>query len=109
MGLFGKSSRKFSDRPTPADFKRVHVFFSGIVQGVGFRYTSRMLAFQLKLTGWVKNLWDGRVEIVAEGPETNLKKLINDLRNDYFRRYIKNVDTEWSEPTGEFDSFKVKF
>ena len=89
--------------------QRMGLRISGIVQGVGFRYTSRMLAFQLNLTGWVKNLWDGRVEIVAEGQETDLKELIDDLRNDYFRRYIKNVDIEWSEATGEFNSFKVKF
>ena len=54
--------------------KRIHVYYEGRVQGVGFRFTSEYVAQQLKLTGWVKNLPDGRVELVAEGKEDGWSK-----------------------------------
>ena len=59
--------------------KRIHAFFSGKVQGVGFRYTTKQYATKLGLIGWVKNLPDARVEMVAEGEEKQLTTLLTQL------------------------------
>lgn len=57
----------------------IHVFFSGQVQGVGFRFTSRRFAQELKISGWVQNLEDGRVEMYAEGTKEAVYELLNRL------------------------------
>lgn len=88
--------------------KRIHVFYSGRVQGVGFRFTAEDFALSLGLVGWVKNLPDGRVEIVCEGEEEKLKKFLEKIKN-YFDRYIKDIDLDWSEATGEFRDFEIRF
>ena len=64
---------------------RKHVYFSGEVQGVGFRYRSTHLARPLGLTGWVKNLLDGRVEMEIQGEESAIKKFLTQLK---FQRFI---------------------
>ena len=64
---------------------RKHIYFSGRVQGVGFRYRAANLARPLGLTGWVKNLWDGRVEMEVQGEETAIRKLLTQLK---FQRFI---------------------
>ena len=88
--------------------KRIHVFFSGYVQGVGFRYTARRIADSLGLVGWVKNCYDGRVELVAEGEEELLTQMLSQL-NRAFERYIKHSEVIRSEATGEFASFSIRF
>ncbi|MBE7003530.1 MAG: acylphosphatase [Ruminococcaceae bacterium] len=59
---------------------RKHIYFSGRVQGVGFRYSATYLARPLELTGWVKNLWDGRVEMEVQGEEDAIWKFLSQLR-----------------------------
>lgn len=88
--------------------RRLHVFFSGYVQGVGFRFTARRIAQSFDLVGWVKNCYDGRVELVAEGEQEFLKQMLNQL-NGAFERYVKNSEVTWSEATGEFTSFSIRF
>jgi acylphosphatase len=88
--------------------KRIHVFFSGYVQGVGFRYTARRIAHSLNLVGWVKNCYDGRVELVAEGDEHLLSQMLNDI-NRNFEEYIRNSEVTWKEASGEFTSFSIRF
>jgi len=65
---------------------RKHVYVSGRVQGVGFRFRTQQLARGLGLTGWVKNLDDGRVEMELQGREDEIDRLIDSLRQD---RYIR--------------------
>lgn len=89
--------------------KRVHVYFSGTVQGVGFRFTTRNIAKRLGIVGWVKNLSDGRVEITAEGKEEELKEFLEQIKKSSVGRYISNEDISWSEASNEFSSFKVKY
>ncbi len=86
----------------------MYVFYSGYVQGVGFRYTIRRIGGQFDIRGWVKNLYDGRVELVAEAEEEVLKKTIKAI-NSAFEEYIKNAEIEWSEAVGEFDGFEIRF
>jgi acylphosphatase len=88
--------------------KRLHAYFSGSVQGVGFRYAVERAASSLKLTGWVRNLRDGRVEVLCEGAEDALKEFVRKI-NALFEDLIRDSDVDWSEPTGEFGSFDIRF
>ena len=88
--------------------KRVHIFYSGQVQGVGFRFTAERIATSSGITGWIKNLRDGRVEIIAEGDENQLGNFLNEVDSS-FKNYIKNRDVDWQEATGEFKDFRIGF
>jgi acylphosphatase len=88
--------------------KRVHVFFEGRVQGVGFRFTAQEFARESGVVGQAKNLPDGRVEIIAEGDEERLSQFLSHIK-DYFRRYIRDARVLWLDPSGEFDDFRIQF
>ena len=88
---------------------RAHVFFGGRVQGVGFRYTAEAIAQKLGLTGWVKNLPDGRVEIVCEGSKEKIAELLSGIRDGTLARYIQKTDCVWEDPTNEYEDFRVEF
>ena len=88
---------------------RTHVFYGGRVQGVGFRYTAESIAHRLGLTGWVKNLPDGRVELVCEGPKEKIETLFTEIQEGSLGRYIKKVDCVWEDPTNEYQDFRVEF
>ena len=88
--------------------KRLYVLFSGSVQGVGFRYTTERIARRFQVTGFVKNLPAGQVELVAEGEEGTLEEFLREVR-DAFKEYIGEVSPKWSVATGEFKSFGIKF
>jgi acylphosphatase len=85
---------------------RAHIHFCGTVQGVGFRYTCLSFAQQLSLTGWVKNLSDGKVEAVVEGPLEKIEELLLRLEGQ-FGSFIRNQHIEWGEAGGEFDKFSI--
>ena len=72
---------------------RRHFYFSGRVQGVGFRYRATYAARAAKLTGWVKNLWDGRVEMEIQGDDALITHLLYELRKDRFIR-ITGIESE---------------
>lgn len=65
---------------------RKHMYFSGDVQGVGFRYRSAWIARSLGLTGWILNLWDGRVEMEVQGDRQTIEQMVQSL---YEQRYIR--------------------
>ncbi|MBM3251683.1 MAG: acylphosphatase [Candidatus Omnitrophica bacterium] len=88
--------------------KRIHVIYSGRVQGIGFRFTAERIALSLGITGWVKNLFGGEVEIVAEADEKKLEKFLKEI-NSHFSNYIQNQDLDWQEATGEFKDFAIRF
>ena len=89
--------------------KRLHVFYAGRVQGVGFRATAEEVASHLGITGWVKNLHDGRVEVVVEGEEEPLLRFLEEIRTGPMRNFIQTVEVGWSEATGEFDDFSIRY
>ena len=82
----------------------------GRVQGVYFRDSVRMEARSLGLSGYVRNLSDGRsVEVQAEGDREELEKLIGFLHIGPERAIVETVDTEWAEYSGKFDKFAVRY
>jgi acylphosphatase len=89
--------------------ERLHAIISGVVQGVYFRGTTQTLAEQLGLTGWAKNLPDGSVEVVAEGPRPALQELLAFLRQGPPGAYVTDVRVDWSAATGEFKFFEVRW
>ncbi len=89
--------------------KRVYILISGRVQGVFYRATAESVAKQLRLTGYVKNLPDGRVEIVAEGDKHSLEQLIDWAGKGSRLAKVENVNVEWEEATGEFKNFRVEY
>ena len=82
-------------------------YFTGRVQGVGFRYTVQNLALQYNVRGFVRNMPDGRVELVMEGPEGEMNHLIDDIAQK-MNGYIKRVDKSMAPATGEFKQFFIK-
>jgi len=87
--------------------KRIHAFVSGSVQGVFFRSFARNEAAKLGLTGFARNLDDGRVEIVAEGDEDKLTGLIEILKTKHPIAQVENIDAEWNEAKKEFNNFRI--
>ncbi len=88
---------------------RAHVFISGRVQGVFFRDNTRQKARQLGVTGWVRNLPDGRVEAVFEGDEDAVKKIIEWCHIGPPAARVDNVEVIYEPYKGEFDSFKIRW
>lgn len=88
---------------------RAHVFITGEVQGVTFRSSTRRRARKAGLTGWVRNLPDGRVEAVLEGEEKDVKKVINWCHTGPTLARVEDVEVEWEEFQNEFDKFDVRF
>lgn len=87
---------------------RLHATVEGTVQGVGFRYFVQDAANMLGLTGWVRNRWDGSVEVIAEGEEIKLNQLLNALRRGPRSAHVMGVNFTWEEYTGEFNGFRIK-
>ena len=87
---------------------RLHAFVSGRVQGVGFRYFVYDHARELRLTGWVRNLQDGRVEVLAEGETEALEALLAQLQTGPGGSKVNDVQTIWSAASGEYDWFGIE-
>ena len=87
--------------------QRRTVYYSGRVQGVGFRYTTREIAQGFRVRGYVRNLDDGRVEVVAEGVADEIGRFLIRL-NQSMSRYIRDTRVSNSTATGEFESFEIE-
>ena len=87
----------------------VHVLISGRVQGVWFRASTKQIAKQLGLTGWVRNTPDGCVEAVFEGEEHLINKMIEWCHHGPSLSKVKNVDVKNQDPTSEFSDFSIKY
>jgi len=89
--------------------ERLHVIFSGHVQGVGFRFRTQMLAAKRPITGYVYNMPDGRVELVAEGNKRELEAFLNEVQLGELRDYIHKAQVGWQIATKEFDRFDIHY
>lgn len=87
----------------------LHVYISGLVQGVGFRHATYRHACSLGLTGWVRNAPDGRVEALFEGERGVLERMLEwCLRGPVLSR-VDKVDSTWTQATGSFEGFEITF
>lgn len=86
---------------------RLHAFVIGQVQGVGFRYYVKRYADALFLTGYVCNLPEGQVEVVAEGSHANLEQLEKQLELGPSGAIVMDVRSEYGSATGQFPDFRI--
>ena len=88
--------------------ERLHALIDGTVQGVGFRVFVLEQAQALNLTGWVRNTYNGEVEVLAEGSRPALEALLYKLRTGPRMAFVSDVRQNWQAPTGEFSSFNLR-
>ena len=88
--------------------KQVRVYYSGRVQGVGFRFTARSIADDLGIGGWVKNLPDGVVEIVAQAEEEAVSDFLERIKQE-FSGYIHDSQVSWRQAEGNLREFTISF
>lgn len=86
---------------------RMKVLYSGHVQGVGFRYTAKTVAAGFEISGTVRNLSDGRVELVAEGTRAELEAFQTAIRDSGLAGFIRDEKAEWSDAQNEFKGFEI--
>ena len=87
--------------------KRMQIFYSGNVQGVGFRYTVKSTATGFEVTGTVRNLPDGRVELIAEGPKDELECFRQAIRDSGLEHFIRDETITWAEAQNQFRGFEI--
>ena len=87
---------------------RVHIFVGGRVQGVFFRQNMRNVARGLSLTGWVRNLYDGRVEAVAEGEKEKIERLLLWCHRGPPHAQVSDVEVIFEDYTGEYGTYEIR-
>jgi len=87
--------------------RRLKIFYSGRVQGVGFRYTAKTVAAGFEIAGTVRNLPDGRVELVAEGSQTELEAFCAAVRGAGLAGFIRDESVAWGDAKNEFRGFEI--
>ncbi|MFD1686723.1 acylphosphatase [Halobellus litoreus] len=90
------------------DRSRAHVFVSGTVQGVYYRASTRDAARDRDVDGWVRNLDDGRVEAVFEGPESDVEEMVEWCHTGSAAASVEDVDVTYEEPEGE-SGFRIRW
>jgi acylphosphatase len=88
--------------------ERFHASIGGHVQGVGFRAFVQEKAIELGLVGWVRNRWDGTVEVVAEGERSPLEQFLGWLRKGPRSSYVSDLHFEWQAAIDEYRDFRVR-
>ena len=89
------------------EFVRAHVYIKGRVQGVFYRDWTSKQAHDLGLTGWVRNMEDGRVEAIFEGPKKKVNEMIEKCNEGTKLAKVAHIDVIWEDTTGEFEGFNV--
>jgi acylphosphatase len=93
---------------TPDSTAQLKALVRGLVQGVSFRYFTMRRARDLQLKGYVRNLPNGNVEVVAEGNRDSLQELLAFLRRGPLEARVDEVETEWDECIGSFEGFQIR-
>jgi len=96
-----------SKAATQSARRRMTVLYSGRVQGVGFRYTAKTVATGFEITGTVRNLPDGRVELTAEGLRDELDAYRAALHDAGLAGFIRDEQVSWAEPENKFRGFEI--
>ncbi len=87
----------------------VHIIVIGLVQGVGFRYFTFKKARELRVTGYVKNLPDGTVEVEAEGERGQLEELIEALKVGPRSAVVNDLQVSWDTSDGKYNKFRIEY
>ena len=87
--------------------QRLHILYTGRVQGVGFRYTTKTVACGFDVTGVVRNLSDGRVELVAEGARPELEEFQKAIQDSEVGRFVRQEEVAWATAKNEFRGFEI--
>ena len=87
--------------------RRLEIFYSGRVQGVGFRYTAKTVATGFELSGTIRNLPDGRVELIAEGARAELEAFRAAIRDEGLAGFIRDEQVTWADAKNEFRGFEI--
>ena len=88
---------------------KAHLFIEGRVQGVFYRAFTRNLASKLGLSGWARNLYDGRVEAVFEGSRDLIELAIQGCWKGPAGSAVRDIDVQWEESSGEFKGFEIRY
>ncbi|QCP90875.1 MULTISPECIES: acylphosphatase [Haloarcula] len=104
----GDSITKAAGKSSDMAHTRAHVFVSGRVQGVYYRATTRERAQDQGVNGWVRNLDDGRVEAVFEGPDADVEAMVEFCHEGSERANVTDVEVEYEDPEG-VDGFEVRW
>ncbi|RLE04460.1 MAG: acylphosphatase [Candidatus Aminicenantes bacterium] len=88
---------------------RLHVYVSGLVQGVFYRDHTRRWADSLGIKGWVRNLPDGRVEAVLEGERDKVEALLQRMEEGPPLARVEKIEVEWEDYQGEFNDFRIRW
>jgi acylphosphatase len=86
---------------------RMTIYYSGRVQGVGFRYTVKSLSTSYEVTGEVRNLVDGRVELIAEGERIELESFRRAVQDSEVGGMVRHEDVQWGAATGQFRGYEI--
>lgn len=87
--------------------KQAHLLISGFVQGVGYRKFVQNYARKLALTGWVKNLADGRVEVIVQGSHEKIQELLRRCEKGPMLSEVRDISLTWEDPLGNFSEFSI--
>ena len=87
--------------------RRLKIFYSGRVQGVGFRYAAKTVAAGFEISGTIRNLPDGRVELVAEGTRAELEAFRTAIRAEGLAGFIRDEQITWADAQNEFRGFEI--
>jgi len=87
--------------------RRMQIFYSGCVQGVGFRYTAKTVAAGFEVSGVVRNLPDGRVELIAEGAHEELEAFRDAIRSAGLAGLIRDESVNWGDAQNEYHGFEI--
>lgn len=91
------------------EYGRAHLFIEGRVQGVFYRAFARDIASRFGLGGWVKNLYDGRVEAVLEGNKEQIGKAVREYRKGPPGASVAHIELTWEESTGSAGGFDIRY
>jgi acylphosphatase len=94
---------------TKSDYKQFHILVSGWVQGVGFRYFAQSRAMMLGIKGYVRNLRNGQVEVVAEGTKSDLEIFVHHLRRGPDFSRVAGVESKEQPYSGMYHNFQIKY
>ena len=89
------------------ELSQVRAVIEGRVQGVGFRYFVRQAAMGMELVGWVRNLSDGRVELMAEGTRKDCEYLLKLVKQGPSMSEVSRIETQWGNPSGKEKGFRI--